>query len=387
MRKTFFYLDLKNQTNVNLKEALATIPADTSSLCISSNCAIGENAIKLNEVLRSIPPTVFHLSFVITNEFEQRSIEELKEAFASIPLSVTDLYLKGQLHHVSAEQLNKILASLHLKISRLNLDGNSFQKKSTAELKQAFSSISSSIRHLSLEFNNFYSKSGAELRDILSVINAGVTHLNLGYNSFCSKNGIELKEAFTGIPQGVSHLNLGGNSLGYKCFQVENPLEALAGIPPSVWHLDLSDNKLYESDLTELKTGLTALPSNVTSLNLSKNKLCKIKDNLEKFKNSLPHVKTIYLSYQEVAVLTENQRIALGAVFPNVEKIILLDSDSTEADPLFTANFIRQLGKKQEAPSLFSTAKFFVRNHNELLKKARELSLPDVQESDMVIKW
>lgn len=167
-----------------------------------------------------------------------------------------------------------------------------------------------------------------------------------------------LEQALLSIPDGVTILDLSTNLLDLKRYS--DLLDIAEAIPASVTSLDLSHNQM----------GLTkvyfAVPKHVTSLNLCFNPLHQIAlDGLVWLKGSFEQVQTLYLSYDTVSSMSKEQRQALREVFPNLQKITLVDDNGKELDASHSvkiANLIRELsGENPEVPSLLNQCIFFTK--------------------------
>ncbi|OCH99107.1 hypothetical protein A8135_09385 [Legionella jamestowniensis] len=179
------------------------------------------------------------------------------------------------------------------------------------------------------------------------------------------KSSDELVQILSAIPDTVINLSLRGNLLHNR----KNGFLAvvLAAIPKGVRFLDLSLHNFSEMNANELAQGFAALPPNVTSLNLGLTNLERLSvDSLRQLKNSLPHIRTIYLGYNEISAMSPAQRCALKEIFPNVKQIIFLDSKGKEElagrDLRTNANLARGLEFNTKVPSLADQCAFFTKN-------------------------
>ncbi|HAT1790274.1 TPA: hypothetical protein JBB31_10565 [Legionella pneumophila subsp. pneumophila] len=245
-----------------------------------------------------------------------------------------------------------------------------------SNLVQEFTSIPHGVTSLDLSLNNLYSISTVELIQAFANIPASVTSLNLSGNSLGFKNSDELVQILAAIPANVNSLNLRGNNLASKnCAELA---KFLASIPASVTSLDLSANLLGLKSYTELAYIFSSIPNHVVSLNLCLNCLHGLSlENLELLKDSLKPLQTVYLDYDIVKNMSKEQRQALGAVFPNIQKIILVDYYGKELHPsqsITIANLIRELSGKTDVPSLLNQSILFAKGHQTNIKA---LNIPD----------
>ncbi|HAT1659311.1 TPA: hypothetical protein I8Y75_001430 [Legionella pneumophila] len=248
-------------------------------------------------------------------------------------------------------------------VTSLDLSLNELGNISNAELIQAFKYIPDSVTALDLANNHLCDKSGTELAQLLAAIPANVTSLDLSCNHLDRRSGAELAEAFAAIPSSVTSLNLHCNYLGNN--RGVELAQAFAAIPKNVTSLDLSMNYFDLESSNDLSQIFTSIPPHVASLNLSFNSLHEVPfEKLALLKDSLKHMQTVYLSFYSVKEMSKEQRKAVGAVFPNAQKIILLDDYGHESQPSITiANLIREIAGKADAPSLLNQCILFARRH------------------------
>ncbi|HAU1184346.1 TPA: hypothetical protein JBI17_16685 [Legionella pneumophila] len=185
--------------------------------------------------------------------------------------------------------------------------------------------------------------------------------MSLSWNGLNSKSDAELAQAFAAIPASVTSLDLSWNGL--------NRINSswLAAIPVSVTSLDLRANLLGLKSYIELTHVFSSIPNHVVSLNLYLNYLQRLSlENLLLLKDSLKYLQTVYLGYDTVKNMSKEERQALGSVFPNIQKIILIDKNGKEIHPsqsITIANLIRELSGKADAPSLLNQCILFTQNH------------------------
>ncbi|HAT1677672.1 TPA: hypothetical protein I8Y60_001319 [Legionella pneumophila] len=265
-------------------------------------------------------------------------------------------------------------------VTSLDLSLNELGNISNAELTQAFQYIPDSVISMDLANNHLCDKSGSELAQLLAAIPANVTSLNLSCNDLHKKSGAELAQAFAAIPASVTSLNLHCNYLGNN--RGVELAQAFAATPKNVTSLDLSMNYFDLESSADLSQIFTSIPPHVVSLNLSFNSLHEVPfKKLVLLKDSLKHVQTVYLSFYSVKEMSKEQRKALGAAFPNAQKIILIDDYGHEIQPsIIISNLIRELSGKADAPSLLNQCILFTQRHqkdsdNKIIPKELEESI------------
>ncbi|WP_133140927.1 hypothetical protein, partial [Legionella pneumophila] len=188
------------------------------------------------------------------------------------------------------------------------------------------------------------------------------------------KSGAELAQIFAAIPTNLTSLDLSWNAL-YR-----NPglTQASAAILAGMTSLNLSWNFIGLRSCAELAHAFSSIPKHVVSLNLCLNYLHELSlENLVLLKDSLKHVQTVYLNHENVKRMSKEQRQALGAVFPNIQKVILVDYYGKELHPsqsITIANLIRELSGKADAPSLLNQCILFAKRHQTNID---DLNIPD----------
>ncbi|HAT1803065.1 TPA: hypothetical protein ACJIJM_001473 [Legionella pneumophila] len=250
----------------------------------------------------------------------------------------------------------------------------------TSNLIQEFISIPHGVTALDLSLNELGSISNAKLIQAFEYIPDSVISLGLTNNHLCDKSGTELAQLLATIPANVTSLNLSCNYLGN--YSGSELALAFASIPASVTALDLSMNYFDLESSADLSQIFTSIPPHVVSLNLSFNSLHEVPfEKLVLLKDSLKHVQTVYLSFYSVKEMSKEQRKALGAAFPNAQKIILIDDYGHEIQPSITiSNLIRELSGKADAPSLLNQCILFTQRHqkdsdNKIIPKELEESI------------
>ena len=298
--------------------------------------------------------------------------------------AMTQLDLQGTVFG-STDILITILDTLkHSKATRLNLSWNSLGKKSSTKLTNIFGALNTSrISHLNLSGNHFGQKSGTELATMLAALNnSGITHLDLGWNNFGQKSGAELATILAALNNsGVTHLGLGWNDL-YKKSGTELATMFAALNNSGITHLDLRWNYLYKKPDTELAIIFDALKdSGVTHLDLRENRIKEVSDvQLYTIFAAIPeNITSVCFDYSELKQMTQAQRQAIQARFPNAKNIILRDENNKKLKPelnIADARAYRELGFNTSVPSLFNISTFFVAHNTKLFKEGYEQKLP-----------
>ncbi|STX37277.1 leucine-rich repeat-containing protein (substrate of the Dot/Icm secretion system) [Legionella feeleii] len=237
----------------------------------------------------------------------------------------------------SKVNLAKSIKTLSTDTTRLDLSENYLGLKNIDKVTQVLKTILPWVTTLSLASNHLNYLNGDHLIEILSSIPKTITTLDLSYNLLDILPGNVLKRAFAAMPDGLSELILSRQSFGLS--EADELAEAFTGLSPNI----------ITMDLTETLLGGLSLKS------------------LLKLKNSLPHLRKIYLSYDEVSNMSEQKLAALFDIFPNVarENIIFIKdgvalNDSNDLN-LDLANFLRKQEIKSVVPSLLNQCAFFIK--------------------------
>ncbi|HAT2008806.1 TPA: hypothetical protein I8Z88_001005 [Legionella pneumophila] len=299
----------------------------------------------------------------------------LVQEFTSIPHGVTSLDLNwNNLDSISTAELMQAFAKIPVSVTSLNLSGNYLGFKSNDELVQILATIPANVTSLNLSGNYLGNQNGAELARLLATIPISVTALDLSWNDLSSKSSSELAQVLAAIPAHLTSLDLSWNAL-YR-----NPglTRSSAAILVGMTSLNLSWNFIGLKSCAEIAHIFSSIPNHVVSLNLCLNCLHELSlENIALLKDSLKHVQTIYLSYNIVKSMSKEQRQALGAVFPNIQKIILVDYYGKELHPsqsITIANLIRELSGKTDVPSLLNQCILFVKRHQTNIE---DLNIPE----------
>ncbi|WP_026069559.1 leucine-rich repeat domain-containing protein [Legionella tunisiensis] len=170
--------------------------------------------------------------------------------------------------------LAESIKTLGTDITRLDLSENYLAFKNIDEVAQLLKTIPPWVTALSLA-NNHLIYDPDKLIRMLSSIPKTITTLDLSYNLLNIRTGNVLKEVFTAIPEGVNELVLSRQALGLN--RADELVTAFSGLSPNITTMDLTVTQL---------NGLSL-------------------ESLIQLRNSLPHLRKIYLSYDEVSTMPE----------------------------------------------------------------------------------
>lgn len=105
-------------------------------------------------------------------------------------------------------------------------------------------------------------------------------------------------------------------------------------LPANVTYLDLSWNK-QGFDIESIYKVLMAIPKHVTKIDISFNELEKLPiDYLDDLNNEHSQIDEVFLSFNEFDLMTQEQREAFIAIFPNIKKIGLINAEGRELENL-----------------------------------------------------
>ena len=147
-------------------------------------------------------------------------------------------------------------------------------------------------------------------------------------------------------------------------------------------HRNLLLNYLYKKPDTELAIIFDALKdSGVTHLDLRENRIKEVSDvQLYTIFAAIPeNITSVCFDYSELKKMTQAQRQAIQARFPNAKNIILRDENNKKLKPelnIADARAYRELGFNTSVPSLFNISTFFVAHNTKLFKEGYEQKLP-----------
>jgi len=152
-------------------------------------------------------------------------------------------------------------------------------------------------------------------------------------------------------------------------------IEAFKILIEDVTCLNLTKLLLALRSLDWIAALFALIPSSVNALNLSRNILYRLPiDPMFCLQHSLPHVRTIYVSYNEILRMPDINRLEFKQLFPQLQNTILLDDEDNPLgrlksgspvemsnNPIAKANLAKNLGFPAEVPSLQSQAVFFIK--------------------------
>lgn len=326
--------ELGTSSTENLAEALKSLPSSLLSLNLSQN-SLRKNEIKLDEILKILPPHLKLLDLEGNDLFENSSAEKFAIILKALPSSLTilnlndeqglspgsiefknfpDLHSLGLADNRLAENFNpieleeliknlpssllslnlvcnnlgkipalpKIMEGLPTSLKALNLSMNDFNNKTAQELEAAFQNLPKSLEVLYL-FGNELSKIQCPINNIFKHLPPSLKILDLGCNALTKKSTDELIGLFKSLPASLRRLNLYGNDL------TEKPTEELVilfkALPKSLQVLNLSCNNLSKKTKSELALLFRALPAHLKSISFSdsfsKNQLQGIEQGLK----------------------------------------------------------------------------------------------------------
>ena len=182
-------------------------------------------------------------------------------------------------------------------------------------------------------------------------------------------------ELFTYLIRNTSlvSLNICNQFLGLKSEEdLERGFRALKGLVS----LNLKNNNLFLLSGESLALIFKAIPKSVKTLHLGKMELHRFGlEKLIQLKDSLPHVRIVYLSYKEIQEMNSLERCKLKEVFPHAKHIILVDENNTAicGTSLFAnINLSKKWGfNAVKLPSLYSNCAFFIANTSKLFEMSQ----------------
>ena len=211
------------------------------------------------------------------------------------------------------------ITSLDLNTNLL-CDADDNPEEEFEKTKEALSTLPKTLKHLDLSSNRsseyFSKKNAKKLLDSLWSLETIRFVLNC-------------KEIFSYLPPSIHLLDLSGHYFE-EWEEKDSILFAIQDAPPTVTALDLSNNGLLCLPSNELAKLFSGLPKNISTLKLQgvfSHLEDHFIDQLKPLAHSLPHIKTIYLNCTEVKGMSFEERDALKALFPNIEKVVFADED------------------------------------------------------------
>lgn len=297
-------------------------------------------------------------------------------AFKFFPKGAREIYLDGNpLYRIPGPLLGQAFAALE-NVELLSLHSACFGQGRDGESATALKHLNPSVRKLLLQNNMLFKMSINALTNVIKNIPLTVNLLSFANNNLGARSNVEVTTILNALHEKVRTLDLEGNGLfqniklnetfsnnnNENLFNKNNEefCKVWAAIPYNVTSLNLGNNIFEPAKIKWIAKSLKTLHKNLEIIHLHEvefNKLSTVE--LKQLKNALPQVKTVYLSYHEVYQMTPENRKILWAMLPNVETVLLVDSDGMElADtPYEKTNLAREFGFKG-VPTLLSRVSF-----------------------------
>lgn len=234
----------------------------------------------------------------------------------------------------------EIIAQIPKEAVVLDLTANSLDSCSPHFLNALFLAIPKSICKIELRLNALYKITGRDLAFAFTGFGENLRDLDLSFNHFHRQTSLELAKSVSVLSDTLVRLNLAGNFLGKK-------------------------------EGNELKVIFQNL-KHVRSLNLSLNCLHLLSlASLHNLKDTLSQLEEIYLSYNEVASMPLECRLALCEMISKKCKLIFLDDKNKEFDETReSANLLRKIGLQSEVPSLEKQCFFAIKKFEKPKEKS-----------------
>ena len=338
----FWLKSLNNKTGVQLAEALAGVPDDTTSLDLSGNDLGNQPIETLTNAFALLPPHLTLLD-VSDNGLETKTAEEIDLILSTISPTVTTIKLGANNFYRSAESADhsdsdlsdeaaiKWISKHSSGLTSFSLRGKGLGFADKFQLVASFKAISSSVVELDLGDNFFEEQTTEDLAAAFAFLPAGLTFIDLSDNHFASRTAKEKDFIFSRIPKTVT-IKLGANRFLNKKVEVKPDAlpevnesnaaaQAFADSLPPVLETELvtslanNSNGLTSYSLSGLFLGwlsgsqlerlFPALSGSVSSFNLSENHLGKLPDNqLAQALKSIPRqVTELDLSENNLGIL------------------------------------------------------------------------------------
>lgn len=130
---------------------------------------------------------------------------KLIEALANLPANTTSLDMSwNDLGDRTGNELAEIFKSIPRNVTALNLSGNGLGDRSGAAISQALKEIPATVTSLDLSNNRlYYNKTDAAFSKILKAISTGVTMLDLRWNRLDGKNSSQMAKHFSALSPNV----------------------------------------------------------------------------------------------------------------------------------------------------------------------------------------
>lgn len=197
------------------KKMLSLVDPNEHGIELNNNSLGDLSPNDLAQVFKGIPVHIKHIELQSNNLGISGVKGRLGEDVA-IPLRALNKDLNSlnlglnSLGSILGEGLSIAIAAIP-SVTTLGLGDNKFNEKTVEELKNAFSKLPDSVKTLDLSGNDFYTKSGVELGEIFSSLH--VENLILRFNNLGVKDDVELEAAFSKLNQSVTTIDVNYNAL------------------------------------------------------------------------------------------------------------------------------------------------------------------------------
>ena len=225
------------------------------------------------EIALSKDPSI--LNFFWTG---QPTKEQLSQALAVIPESVTELNLGGMRLGAlfNGAELAEIFEAIPTTVIKLRLGGTCLGRLSLIELERAFNGVHLTVTTLDLYNNDLFVRSKAEQESLLTILPAGLNALDISSNQLgvCAEKRPNLALVFATLSKRIHSFSVWGNDLriSYTGLELAQACTALTGVES----LDLRYNKL--DTVAELGLVFDAFPYCMATVLIDGNNLDKKTD-------------------------------------------------------------------------------------------------------------
>ena len=343
----------------SLAEAIKLPPETMIKLNLHYNNLKSMNFATFRTLITNLPQQLRSLN-LSANNLGFLQLDEIVQFIRAIPNHVTELNLSdNELGTEDGDTIHLLCRHMPEHITSLDLNGNILlyaddnPKEEFEKIKEALSTLPKTLKHLDLSSNifskHFSKKNAKNLLDSLSSLETIRFVLNC-------------KGIFSYLPPSIHLLDLSRHYFE-DWDEADSILAAIHTAPPTVTALDLSDNGLLLLSSNELANLFSGLPENISTLKLQgvfSHLEDHFIDQLKPLAHSLPHIKTIYLNCTEVKGMSFEERDALKALFPNIEKVVFADADMHRRSVIPYYRWV--LGDKSAPPLLVSQLTFFIKN-------------------------
>ena len=337
--------ELYIKTGAELASAFAALPTHITSIELSANSLYAKPGVELASAFAALPSHVTSIDLSI-NDFHLQTGAQLAIAFTALPTHIISINLsENAFYKKSAAQLAIAFTALPTHIRSVNLSGNKLHTKSPNELAIIFAALGAHVITIDLSHNGLGKKTATELAIAFAPFQDHITSINLAHNKFNRRTRAEVEIIFKALPSQLTSINLSGNSLTGA--QFESTMKALPislisinlsnfnpndnirdtefkpifeALPPQVASVNLSMNELGRKSGAELAIAFKALPSHVTSLDLSLNQFDELSlMDLQNLENTLPHIRNLCLSSDEITKMSYEKALAFKRIFSNIQ--------------------------------------------------------------------